>query len=392
MGSDDHPSDPPVTDDGGPGSPWELGGIVGRGPTHDPLASIRAPQDPPFDVFLSGTVFLDIIFTGMSGPPTLGTEVFSDGMGCSPGGIANLATALSRLGLRTSLAAAFGHDVYGEFCRHTLDDQEGVDLSRSRRFPHWHSPVTISLASDSDRSMVTHGHEPPICSDEMISGHGGPPRTRACFVDLSEDPERWTEKARAEGARVFADVGWDPSEQWSRQVLDNLSACYAFLPNAPEAMSYTRTNSAEAAVRALAEIVPVAVVTRGSDGALAIDNESGEYADVPSLPVEALDPTGAGDVFAAGFVTATLARWPLLDRLRFANLCAALSVQHFGGSLSAPGWADIAAWWHVAKRVPGLGRIAKEYRFLESVVPDTPVGEVRRATATIGFEVGDIDP
>lgn len=380
-------------DDVGSHSPWELGGIVGSGPAHDPLAALRTPDDPLFDVFLSGTVFLDIIFTGMTAPPTPGTEVFTEGMGCSPGGIANLATALSRLGLRTSLAAAFGHDVYGEFCRRTLDDQEGVDLSRSRRFPHWHSPVTVSLASDTDRSMITHGHEAPISADEMIARNGaGPPRTRACFVDLAEEIEHWTEQAKSDGALVFADVGWDPSESWSEQVLENLASCHVFLPNAPEAMAYTRTDSADAAVRRLADIVPVAVVTRGSDGALAVDNETGEYADVPALPVEALDPTGAGDVFAAGFVTATLAGWPLLDRVRFANLCAALSVQHFGGSLSAPGWADIAAWWHVAKRVPGLGRVAKEYRFLESVVPDTPVGEVRRATATIGFEVGDIDP
>lgn len=372
---------------------WELGGIVGRGPAHDPLAKIRRPDDPPFDVFLSGTVFLDIIFTGLSSEPSGGTEVFTEGMGCSPGGIANLATAMSRLGLRTSLAAAFGHDLYGQFCWQTLADQEGVDLSRSRRFPHWHSPVTVSLASPLDRSMITHAHEPPIGADQMIYEQGRcPPRTRACFIELTDEMEQWTQKARAEGALVFADVGWDPSERWSRAVLDNLSSCYAFLPNTPEAQAYTHTDSPEAAVRKLAEIVPVAVVTRGGDGAVAIDNETGEYADVPALPVEALDPTGAGDVFAAGFVTGTLARWPLLDRLRFANLCAALSVQHFGGSLSAPGWADLAAWWQVAKRVPGLGQVAKEYRFLEDVVPDTPVGEVRRATATIGFEVGDVTP
>ena len=48
--------------------------------------------------------------------------------------------------------------------------------------------------------------------------------------------------------------------------------------------------------------MPVAVITRGSKGALAVDNETGEHADVPALPVEALDTTGAGDVFAAGFV------------------------------------------------------------------------------------------
>lgn len=44
------------------------------------------------------------------------------------------ATVMSRLGLRTSLAAAFGDDDYGDFCWRTLEEQEAVDLSRSRRF------------------------------------------------------------------------------------------------------------------------------------------------------------------------------------------------------------------------------------------------------------------
>lgn len=367
------------------GRHWELGGVVGTGPAHDPLATLRKPDDPSFDVFLSGMVFLDIIFTGLSSHPKLGTEVHTDGMGCSPGGVANLATALSRLGLRTSLAAAFGDDVYGRFCWQTLADQEKVDLSTSRRFAHWHSPVTVSMAYDTDRSMVTHGHDAPICTDSMI---GTLPSTRACFVDLAEDGEsqEWPAKAKAGAALVFADVGWDPTGQWSAQVLSNLESCYAFLPNEAEALAYTRTDSPKAAVRKLAEHVPLAVVTCGAKGAVAIDNETGEEAEAAALPVEALDATGAGDVFGAGFMTATLAQWPLLDRLRFANLCAALSVQHFGGSLSAPGWADIAAWWQVAKRVPGLGEIAKKYAFLERVVPDTPVGAVQRATATIGFE------
>ena len=50
-------------------------------------------------------------------------------MGSGPGGVANLAVACSRLGLKTSLAAAFGEDLYGDYCRQTLSIQEGVDLA-----------------------------------------------------------------------------------------------------------------------------------------------------------------------------------------------------------------------------------------------------------------------
>ena len=102
----------------------------------------RAPDGPEFDVFLWGTVFLDIVFTGLASMPANGTEVWADGMGSCPGGIANLAIASSRLGLRTSLAAAFGDDDYADFCWRTLEEQERVDLRRSRRFEQ------LALAGD----------------------------------------------------------------------------------------------------------------------------------------------------------------------------------------------------------------------------------------------------
>ncbi|MGP3923125.1 PfkB family carbohydrate kinase, partial [Streptomyces sp. 8N616] len=112
----------------------------------DPLAPLRTPADPPVDVYLTGTVFLDIIFTGLDSAPVRGTESWAQGMGSSPGGVANMATALARLGLRTSLAAAFGDDVYGDYCWDSLENGEGIDLSQSHRVPGWHSPVTVSMA------------------------------------------------------------------------------------------------------------------------------------------------------------------------------------------------------------------------------------------------------
>ena len=112
-----------------------------------------------------------------------------------------------------------------------------------------------------------------------------------------------------------------------------------------------RTACPRAAAHALTEHVPLAVVTLGAEGAYAVDRRTGETAEVPAIAVEALDPTGAGDVFVAGFVTGTLAGWPLADRLAFAGLTAALSVQEFGGSLSAPGWSEIGAWWRRVREV-----------------------------------------
>ncbi|MFI8927513.1 carbohydrate kinase family protein [Streptomyces sp. NPDC053474] len=355
----------------------------------DPLKSARRAGDPPCDVYLTGTVFLDIIFTGLDSAPVRGTESWARGMGSSPGGVANMATALARLGLRTSLAAAFGDDHYGEYCWDALEQGEGIDLTSSRTVPDWHSPVTVSMAYEGERTMVSHGHEPPPDAHAPDGGAPAcPPRARAAIASLTPGTRApWIESAARRGTTIFADVGWDDTGRWDLGQLPDLRHCEAFLPNAEEAMRYTRTTCPRAAAHALTEHVPVAVVTLGAEGAYAVDGRTGETASVPAIEVEALDPTGAGDVFVAGFVTGTLADWPLADRLAFAGLTAALSVQEFGGSLSAPGWEEIGAWWRRVRELDQQDPVALErYGFLEALLPDAArPWPLRRAVPTIGF-------
>lgn len=356
-----------------------------RHPQVDPLAALRTPQDPPWDVYLTGTVFLDVIFTGLDSAPVRGTESWARGMGSSPGGIANMATALARLGLRTSLAAAFGDDHYGDYCWDALSRGEGIDLAPSRTVPGWHSPVTVSMAYEGERTMVSHGHEPPPEEPSPDC----PPGARAAVASLAPGVGApWIARAAARGTRVFADVGWDDTGAWDLAALPDLAHCEAFLPNAEEAMRYTGATCPRAAAHALTEHVPLAVVTLGADGAYAVDRRTGESAEVPAIEVEALDPTGAGDVFVAGFVAGTLAGWPLADRLAFAGLTAALSVQEFGGSLSAPGWGEIATWWRTVQSLEDQDPAAlSRYAFLAGLVPDDLVAPwpLRRAVPTIGF-------
>ncbi|MEU3885959.1 PfkB family carbohydrate kinase [Streptomyces sp. NPDC029041] len=351
----------------------------------DPLAPLRTPDDPSWDVYLTGTVFLDIIFTGLDSAPVRGTESWARGMGSSPGGVANMATALARLGLRTSLAAAFGDDHYGDYCWDALEHGEGIDLSPSRRVPGWHSPVTVSMAYEGERTMVSHGHEPPPEETAPTC----PPRARAAVASLAPGVSApWIAQAASNGTRVFGDVGWDDTGAWDLAGLPDLRHCEAFLPNAEEAMRYTGADCPRDAAHALTEYVPLVVVTLGADGAYAVDRRTGETAEVPAIAVEALDPTGAGDVFVAGFVAGTLADWPLADRLAFAGLTAALSVQEFGGSLSAPGWSEIAAWWRRVQSVEEQSPAALErYGFLAGLVSEELVRPwpLRRAVPTIGF-------
>ncbi|MBK6887435.1 MAG: carbohydrate kinase family protein [Tetrasphaera sp.] len=354
----------------------------------DPLGPGRVVDGPEFDVFMCGVVFLDIIFTGMDRQPGPGTEELASGMASCPGGIANLAVAARRLGLRTALAAAFSEDDYGDFCWRTMEEGEHVDLTHSRRFADWHSPVTVSMSVDRDRSMVTHAHPAPVPATELV---GDPPPSRAVIVDLGDGdggslPD-WVTRARTRGALVFADVGWDPTATWDPEVLDRLAGCDAFMPNAVEAMAYTRTETPQEALYALADRVPLVVVTNGPHGALAIDAGSGEEVSVPALRVDALDPTGAGDVFGAALLLGTLASWGLADRVNFASLCASLAIQQFGGSLAAPGWGDLADWWQARKRDWAGSAyhraLRRRFAFLDALMPQVPPGACRRATATI---------
>lgn len=341
------------------------------------------PAGEPVDLFVTGTVFLDLIFTGLPAAPVGGREILAEGMGASPGGAATLAVAASRLGLSTGLAAAFGSDVYGDYCWAALAEDEGVDLSWSRRLPGWHSPVTVSLAYDDDRAMITHAHPPPLEPDQLFSGL---PQARACLSDIGSSRPPWVDRVVERGSLVFADVGWDDTGRWDAVALrERLEGCHAFVPNAAEAMAYTGTGHPGAALEVLRDWVPLAVVTAGSGGAYAADDLTGETVWVPGLRVPTVDPTGAGDVFLAALIAGTLRGWPLLQRIRFANLAGALSVRDLSGALASPGWADVCDWWTDLDRASHL---ARDYAFLEAVLETVEHRMFARAVPTIGFVGG----
>lgn len=350
-------------------------------------AAPGAASDPPgagagLGVFIAGTVYMDVIFTGLPGAPADGTEIYAAGLSSAPGGRANLAIALSRLGLPVGLCAAFSDDAYGSYLWRTLR-AEGIDLSASARAPGWPTPLTVSLSHDADRSFITYLEPVPAGAARQLENsaaeRSGPAGPAGCFVPLHREIPAWLAGLRSAGTIVFADVGWDATGRWPAAVLDRLAMVDVFMPNAVEAMSYTRASSPDDALIALGGLVPVCAVKMGADGAIARDARTGERAAVPAIEGKVLDSTGAGDVFDAGFIYATLAGWPLGERLKFANLCAGLSVRHRSGSLGAPGWSDIAAW----AQSPDLSAAMRDdYRFVLAHLPASPAAPVARARPT----------
>ncbi|KRE20944.1 carbohydrate kinase family protein [Agromyces sp. Soil535] len=288
-----------------------------------------------------GQLFTDFVYSGLPAGPQLGEEIWTDSFGFGPGGIANFAIAATRLGMSSSVVAALGDDAMTELCSRMLA-AEGVDLGHCRVVDGWSLPVTSSLGWAGDRALVTGGTPAPLGADALLDA--GVPAATTAVVHLDPEPAEWLPIAAAQGTRVYADLGWDPSGAWNRGILDQLTSCAAFLPNELEALSYTGTDSAGSAADALAERVPLCVVTLGSLGVIAIDSTTGERVERPALDVLAIDPTGAGDVFGAALAYASTRPWTLTERIDFACLCAGITVSRPGGAAGAPRLSELDSW------------------------------------------------
>jgi sugar/nucleoside kinase (ribokinase family) len=97
--------------------------------------------------------------------------------------------------------------------------------------------------------------------------------------------------------------------------------------------------------RALRKLRPLneglLVMTRGDQGAVALGGDTFHVA--PAFEIEAVDATGAGDVFRAGFIYGLLQKWAVPDMLRFANAAAALSCTKLGAIPSVPTLPEVQA-------------------------------------------------
>jgi 1D-myo-inositol 3-kinase len=86
---------------------------------------------------------------------------------------------------------------------------------------------------------------------------------------------------------------------------------------------------ADAAIRRWAQSVPVVVVTEGARGAALLER-GGSMIRVPAFSVREVDPTGAGDVFAAALLVALAEGSEPLAAVRFANAAASFVVEQPG--------------------------------------------------------------
>jgi hypothetical protein len=155
------------------------------------------------------------------------------------------------------------------------------------------------------------------------------PELVGAFPDslLAATPQGWLRRWRADGA-----VYPGPFDA-ALDVLPHLDALIVsredLLPPPGSGIAGFSPDEADTQIAAWARVVPIVVVTRGARGAdLYLDGEAPET--FPGYPAREVDPTGAGDVFAAAFLLRLHETGDARAAVDFANRVAALSVEGEG--------------------------------------------------------------
>ncbi len=271
-----------------------------------------------YDVVCVGAPFLDITFVGLPSVPRPGEELHADDLALTPGGAAITAVGAARLGLRAALLWPVGRDLAGRFIASALEE-EGVEWL-GRDVPR--SAVTAVLPVAGDRAMAT--YEPPVApsADELSELEAG-----AIVIGM----ERAAAAPRS--ARVYVTCGFVDSGNLDPASLP-ADGCRALLVNALEARRLTGLEDPAAAAAELGRAAPTVVVTLGAEGAL--EWHDGRIVRAAAPAVDAVDTTGAGDLFTAAYVFADLAGLAGEERLALAVLYAALSTRGLTGVGGAP--------------------------------------------------------
>jgi sugar/nucleoside kinase (ribokinase family) len=272
------------------------------------------------------------VATGLYGRMGAGREV-------SGGSAANTVAGMATLGARVGFIGQVAEDLLGEVFAHDIR-ASGVRFETAPRGEH---PATarclILVTPDAQRTMNT-------------------------FLGASQFlPETALDRGMIEAASILYLEGylWDPAEPraamraaigWARdagrKVAFTLSDAFCIsrhradflsligdglidilFANEGEITSLVETDDFEAAVAKISAQVPLLVVTRGAEGAIAI--KDGQRFEVQAEPIErVVDTTGAGDLFAAGFLAGQAQGRSVEDSLHMGAIAAAEVISHYG--------------------------------------------------------------
>jgi sugar/nucleoside kinase (ribokinase family) len=266
-------------------------------------------------------------------------EAMGPGREASGGSAANTVAGLASLGLRAGFIGQLGDDQLGQIFAHDIRSL-GVEFATPPRGDIGATGTCLILVTpDAQRTMNTF-----LGAAQLLEAAAVDPDEIAAARILYLEGYLWD----PEGPREAMYKAMDAARKASSKVAFTLSDGFVvdrhrddlmtllderridlLFANQVEAESLAQVADVEAAVTALRDKVETLVVTRHEHGALA--TRGGERADVPAESIAALvDTTGAGDLFAAGFLAGEARGLGLETSLRLGAICAAEVIQHYG--------------------------------------------------------------
>lgn len=291
-------------------------------------------------VVVIGELNVDAVATGLAQGPKLGLEILATDFQMTLGSASAIfASGVAKLGHEVTFVGKVGRDDFGDFCLEALR-ANGVPTRHVLRDPAEKTGITLALSTRKDRALVTYlGAIASLRYEDvrmsLLKGKGHLHLT-SYFLQGGLRPSfaRIFREARDAGLSTSFDPNSDPTSEWGEDIREVLAHTDIFFLNRDEALQLTRARDTRGALRALGSRVPCAVVKLGAKGAVAV--KDGAVASAQGFRVDALDTTGAGDTFAAGFVSAHLEGLSLEECLRRGNACGALSTLKAGGTANQP--------------------------------------------------------
>jgi len=287
------------------------------------------------DLTVLGVINVDFITSPFRRNPEKDKQITVDDIELSPGGSAfNLAISASRLGIKTKFIGKVGKDYFGKMLI-DIGKRNGIKMSVRQE---GETGITIALTYvDASRSFVSYkgSNNHFSLKDFSLSEIEGSFLAIGGYNlldNLRKDVPKIVDYAKSKGMKVSLDPNWDPQgwkEERIKDIYELLPKIDYFLPDINEAEEITFTKNDILMAKKLMNLGAANVLIKeGSKGCLLCMKEYIKL--IPSFKVNAINATGAGDVFHAALIKSLLNKKSLEEAARYANAAAALSTTKLG--------------------------------------------------------------
>lgn len=261
---------------------------------------------------------------------------------CSGGSAANTIAALASLGAKTGFIGKVRDDQLGEIFRHDMRSLGVVfDTPAATSGPST-ARCLVYVTPDAQRTMATYlGACTGLTVTDMDVNHIGAADViyiegylwDGQTIEALEFAVREAKKANKKVAFTLSDTFCVARHR--QEFLKLAGEVDILFANEAELLALLETSYFEEAMNAISKICRLAAITRSADGCTVISKT--ERIDVLADRVHPLtDTTGAGDLFAAGFLYGQVKGWNLKDSARLGNKTAGLIIQQLGARAQKP--------------------------------------------------------